>query len=106
MLFTGLMVTRNGPMVLEYNVRFGDPETQTVLPLLGDEADLAEVMLACTGGWLDALTLQVRSQFAATVVVASGGYPGGYAKGVEMSLSAVPHGTHLALRFTRCLQLR
>lgn len=92
MLFTGLMVTRNGPMVLEYNVRFGDPETQTVLPLLGDEADLAEVMLACTGGWLDALTLQVRSQFAATVVVASGGYPGGYAKGVEMSLSAVPHG--------------
>ena len=49
-LFTGLMVTSEGPKVLEYNVRFGDPETQTVLPLLSADTDLAEVMLACTGG--------------------------------------------------------
>ena len=48
MLFTGFMITSDGPKVLEYNVRFGDPETQALMLLLDDETDLAEVMLACT----------------------------------------------------------
>jgi phosphoribosylamine--glycine ligase / phosphoribosylformylglycinamidine cyclo-ligase len=83
-LFTGLMITSTGPKVLEYNVRFGDPETQTVLPLL--ETDLAEIMLACAGGWLDSVDLTVASKFSTTVVVAAGGYPGSYSKGIPMSV--------------------
>ncbi|KAI9824988.1 MAG: Bifunctional purine biosynthetic protein ade1 [Sarea resinae] len=88
-LFTGLMITKSGPKVLEYNVRFGDPETQTLLPLLSKETDLAEVMLACTEHWLDAVSLQIEPKFAATVVVAAGGYPGSYAKGTRIELGKV-----------------
>lgn len=57
LLFTGFMLTKNGPKVLEYNVRFRDPETQTLLSLMN--ADLAEVIVACTQGWLDAVTVSV-----------------------------------------------
>ncbi|PHH49276.1 Bifunctional purine biosynthetic protein ADE1 [Ceratocystis fimbriata CBS 114723] len=89
-LFTGLMITPKGPKVLEYNVRFGDPETQTVLPLLSADTDLAEVMLACTGGYLDAVDFKVDQKFSATVVAASGGYPGSYAKGTPMTVEASP----------------
>ncbi|EON66516.1 phosphoribosylamine-glycine ligase [Coniosporium apollinis CBS 100218] len=89
-LFTGLMMTKSGPKVLEYNVRFGDPETQSLLPLL--ESDLADLMLACTQGHLSEVELYISTKSAATVVVAAGGYPGVYAKGIEMKLDPVPEG--------------
>ncbi|KAL1889787.1 Bifunctional purine biosynthetic protein ADE1 [Sporothrix stenoceras] len=87
LLFTGLMIAPDGtPRTLEYNVRFGDPETQTVLPLLSADTDLAEIMLACTRGCLDAVDIKIENKFSATVVVASGGYPGSYAKGTPMQV--------------------
>jgi phosphoribosylamine--glycine ligase len=91
-LFTGLMMTKNGPKVLEYNVRFGDPETQSLLALM--EGDLAEVMVACAEGKLSGVDVKVSERSAATVVVAAGGYPGSYAKGTPMTLDAVPEGKH------------
>ncbi|KAG0169732.1 Bifunctional purine biosynthetic protein ade1 [Apophysomyces sp. BC1034] len=90
MLFTGLMLTKSGPKVLEYNVRFGDPETEVVLPLLSDETDLAEIMMACVEGRLDAVAITIKNAFAATVIIASGGYPGSYAKGKEIVIPATP----------------
>ena len=92
-LFTGLMITPNGPKVLEYNVRFGDPETQTVLPLLSAETDLAEIMLACANGYLDNINITVEPKFSATVVLAAGGYPGSYAKGTPMAVTTPPAGS-------------
>ncbi|KAK4983408.1 Bifunctional purine biosynthetic protein ADE1 [Elasticomyces elasticus] len=92
-LFTGLMLTKSGPKVLEYNVRFGDPETQSCLPLL--KTDLAELVYACANGRLGAYNLEVERKFAATVVVAAGGYPGSYKKGVEMQLDGVAADTVL-----------
>jgi phosphoribosylamine--glycine ligase / phosphoribosylformylglycinamidine cyclo-ligase len=84
MLFTGLMITKTGPKVLEYNVRFGDPETQTVLPLLDN--DLADIMLACATGLLHYVPVATKPLYSATVVVAAGGYPGSYAKGTPMKV--------------------
>lgn len=92
-LFTGLMITSSGPKVLEYNVRFGDPETQTVLPLLSADTDLAEIMLACTRGNLDYCQLTIDNKFSATVVLAAGGYPNSYAKGTPMSVQTPPTGS-------------
>ncbi|PNY23501.1 Bifunctional purine biosynthetic protein ADE1 [Tolypocladium capitatum] len=92
-LFTGLMITSSGPKVLEYNVRFGDPETQTVLPLLSPDTDLAEIMLACAEGYLDNCHLKVQNKFSVTVVLAAGGYPGPYAKGTPMTVQAPPAGS-------------
>ena len=92
-LFTGLMITSSGPKVLEYNVRFGDPETQTVLPLLSPDTDLAEIMLACANGYLDNCHLSVENKYSATVVLAAGGYPGSYAKGTTMTVQTPPHGS-------------
>ncbi|KAK7745622.1 Bifunctional purine biosynthetic protein ADE1 [Diatrype stigma] len=89
-LFTGLMITASGPKVLEYNVRFGDPETQTVLPLLSEDTDLAKIMVACSQGHLDSVSVKVEPKFSATVVVAAGGYPESYAKGDEMTVSTPP----------------
>ncbi|RPB25650.1 phosphoribosylformylglycinamidine cyclo-ligase [Terfezia boudieri ATCC MYA-4762] len=89
MLFTGLMMTPKGPKVLEYNVRFGDPETQTVLPLLSADTDLAEIMLACARGCLDSVSIKIDKKFSATVVVAAGGYPGSYPKGQKITLDPV-----------------
>ncbi|KAI8050648.1 phosphoribosylglycinamide synthetase [Gilbertella persicaria] len=86
MLFTGIMLTSSGPKVLEYNVRFGDPETEVVLPLLSDDTDLAEILLACVEGRLDAVSITTKKAFGATVVIASGGYPGSYAKGKVITL--------------------
>lgn len=87
-LFTGLMLTKNGPKVLEYNVRFGDPETQSLLSLM--ESDLAEVILACEDQQLANFDLKVSEKSAATVVVAAGGYPGSYKKNLAMKLGSVP----------------
>ncbi|WCK55025.1 phosphoribosylamine--glycine ligase [Aneurinibacillus sp. Ricciae_BoGa-3] len=79
-LYTGLMITEKGPMVIEYNARFGDPETQVVLPRL--KSDLAEIFLAVIEGNLDKLpTIEWREEAAVCVVMASGGYPGPYDKG-------------------------
>jgi phosphoribosylamine--glycine ligase/phosphoribosylaminoimidazole synthetase len=82
-LFAGLMLTTDGPRLIEYNVRFGDPEAQTVLPLL--ETDLADLALACTRGSLDDIALVVRSQAALTVVAAAPGYPGAPVTGGTVS---------------------
>ena len=78
-LYGGFMLTPKGPKVLEYNARFGDPETQVVLPRL--ENDLVEVMLACAEQRLDEVELSWRDEWAVSVVLTSAGYPGGYEKG-------------------------
>lgn len=86
MLFTGFMLTPDGPKVLEYNVRFGDPETQALMLLLDDATDLAEVMLACVERRLDSVKLGYREGYAVSVVLASEGYPGSYPKGIPMTI--------------------
>jgi phosphoribosylamine--glycine ligase len=78
-LYAGIMVTAAGPRVLEYNVRFGDPETQPIIMRL--KSDLLEVCLAVCNGTLDQITLQWDPRPAVCVVMASGGYPGDYEKG-------------------------
>lgn len=78
-LFIGLMLTANGPQVLEYNVRLGDPETQAVLRRL--DSDLAEILLAATRGELAQVQPRWSSDATSCVVLASAGYPGGYATG-------------------------
>ena len=89
-LFTGFMMTPSGPRVLEYNVRFGDPEVQTLLPLLTLATDLAHVLFACTNESLNSIPLSIAEDSAATVVVAAGGYPSSYPKGKPIKLSDVP----------------
>ena len=93
LLFTGLMITKAGPKTLEYNVRFGDPETQTLLPLM--DGDLADVMVACTDGYLDSVTLGHYPLYSATVVAAAGGYPGPYNRGDTITLGPPPADTHI-----------
>ena len=78
-LYFGLMLTKNGPKVIEYNCRFGDPETQVVLPLL--ESDLFEIMQATTYGTLAETEVKFSDGFTCCVVLASAGYPGKYEKG-------------------------
>ncbi|KAL8825952.1 MAG: hypothetical protein Q9170_007596 [Blastenia crenularia] len=85
-LFTGIMMTKDGPKVLEYNVRFGDPETQTLLPLM--ESDLAEVMLACANGYLDAIDIKCKPGSCVTVVAAAKGYPDTPKKGDPITIDA------------------
>ena len=83
-LYFGLMITANGPKVIEYNCRFGDPETQVVLPLL--ESDLLTVMQATTNGTLAETEVKFADKFAACVVMASKGYPEKYDKGCEITV--------------------
>lgn len=83
-LYFGLMLTEKGPKVIEYNCRFGDPETQVVLPLL--ESDLLTVMEAVTDGRLAETEVKFAGDSACCVVVASGGYPQSYEKGHEISI--------------------
>ena len=84
-LYFGLMLTPNGPKVIEYNCRFGDPETQVVLPLL--ESDLLTVMQSCTNGTLADTEVVFSSKYACCVVTASGGYPESYQKGYEITMT-------------------
>lgn len=82
-LYFGLMLTKDGMKVIEYNCRFGDPETQVILPRL--KTDLLEIMQACTDGTLDKLNIEWEDNAAVCVVLASGGYPVSYEKGFEIT---------------------
>ena len=86
-LYFGLMLTKDGPKVIEYNCRFGDPETQVVLPLL--QSDLLEIMLAVRGGCLNADMVRFKEGAACCVVLASEGYPKKYDTGFEIALPEV-----------------
>lgn len=81
-IFFGLMLTPNGPKVLEYNARFGDPETQVVLPRMKN--DIVDVFEACIDGTLDSINLEFEDNAAVCVVLASDGYPEKYEKGFEI----------------------
>ena len=81
-LYAGLMLTADGPRLIEFNCRFGDPEAQAVLPLV--ESDLAELLLACTRGELATASLHVRDGAACTVVAAAPGYPSAPITGAEI----------------------
>ncbi|MBD3240390.1 MAG: phosphoribosylamine--glycine ligase [Chitinivibrionales bacterium] len=79
LLYCGVMITEDGPKVVEYNCRFGDPETQAVLPLVS--CDWFEVLRACAVGGIEKVAMEVKAGACATVVMASAGYPGSYEKG-------------------------
>jgi phosphoribosylamine--glycine ligase/phosphoribosylformylglycinamidine cyclo-ligase len=82
-LYAGLMLTEHGPRVLEFNCRFGDPETQVLLPLL--DSDLVDIFLACIEGQLHKIKVHWKPAHCVTLVMASGGYPGAYEKGEKIS---------------------
>ena len=82
-LYGGLMMTKHGPMVLEFNVRFGDPETQAILPRL--KSDLVDVAIACIEGNLDKINLEWDERSCLCIVAASKGYPGSYEKHKKIS---------------------
>jgi len=82
-LYAGLMINGDSVKVVEFNCRFGDPETQVILPLL--DGDLAEIMLACATGTLDEVEVAWSDKAAVCVVMASGGYPGSYEGGKEIT---------------------
>jgi len=81
-LYLGLMITKDGPKVVEFNARFGDPETQVVLPLL--DGDLVQIMCACSDGTLADVPIHWKDGAAVCVVLAAGGYPASYEKGNEI----------------------
>lgn len=85
-LYFGLMITPDGPKVIEYNCRFGDPETQVVLPLL--DGDLLKIMMACTDGTLADMPVKFLDKSACCVIMASEGYPVKYAKGFPITVDA------------------
>ena len=84
-LYFGLMLTPNGPKVIEYNCRFGDPETQVVLPLL--ESDLLTIMQATTNGTLEETQVKFADKHACCVITASAGYPSSYKKGYPITMT-------------------
>ncbi|KAJ7361497.1 aminoimidazole ribonucleotide synthetase [Mycena albidolilacea] len=89
-LFTGFMLTANGPKVLEYNVRFGDPETEALMRLLEDDCDFAAILLAAAEHRLDSVQISIRPGYVVAVVLASQGYPGSYPKGKSIHIQDVP----------------
>jgi phosphoribosylamine-glycine ligase len=84
MLFTGIMLTKSGPKVLEYNTRFGDPETQAQLPLI--KPNLAEIMKAFIEGKVQEVEVEMHNNECAVVVIAAGGYPGKYPRVDEIKM--------------------
>lgn len=83
LIYPGLMLAKNGPKILEYNARFGDPETQTYIRLL--DTDLLDIFEACVSGTLDKVDIKWKDIYACNIVLASGGYPGNYEKGKAIS---------------------
>ncbi|MBT2737768.1 phosphoribosylamine--glycine ligase [Bacillus sp. ISL-7] len=94
-LYTGLMLTKSGPKVIEYNARFGDPETQVVLPLL--ETDLLDILLASLTGELEKVEVKWKDKSAVCVIMSSAGYPGPYEKG--QVIKGLDHVTEPAIVF-------
>jgi phosphoribosylamine---glycine ligase len=94
-LYTGLMLTKSGPKVIEYNARFGDPETQVVLPLL--ETDLLDILLASLTGELENVKVKWKDKSAVCVILSSAGYPGPYEKG--QVIKGLDHVTDTAIVF-------
>ena len=93
-LYFGLMITKDGPKVIEYNCRFGDPETQVVLPLL--DSDLFTIMKAVSEGRLAEADVKFKHDSACCVILASDGYPQKYATGFEISMpDKLPHGAQV-----------
>lgn len=82
-LYAGLMITENGPKTIEFNCRFGDPETQVVLPRL--KTDLIDIFFATINGRLQEMEIEWKDEAAVCIVLASGGYPGSYEKGIAIS---------------------
>jgi len=93
-LYPGVMLTKEGPKVFEFNTRFGDPETQTYMRLL--ETDLLDIVDACIDGTLDKIEIKWRKEFACTIVLASGGYPGSYEKGKVITVPTEGRGSTIA----------
>lgn len=83
-LYFGLMITKDGAKVIEYNCRFGDPETQVILPLL--KSDLLDIMIATTKGNLDKVKVEFENKSAACIIMASEGYPLEYKKGFDINI--------------------
>lgn len=99
-LYFGLMLTKNGPKVIEYNCRFGDPETQVVLPLL--ETDLFEIMQAVANGTLENVDIRFKDASACCVILASNGYPKKYETGLPITLPEEPkHGAEIFIAGAR-----
>ncbi|APV44075.1 phosphoribosylamine--glycine ligase [Dehalogenimonas formicexedens] len=99
-IYAGLMLTPEGPKVLEFNARFGDPETQVILPQM--KTDLIDVLLSVIDGNLDKTEIEWQKQSCVTVVLASGGYPGDYKKGLPIGgLEYVDTDVHLFHAGTR-----
>ncbi|MFA6408422.1 MAG: phosphoribosylamine--glycine ligase [Candidatus Paceibacterota bacterium] len=86
-LFPGIMLTKEGPMVIEFNARFGDPETQSYMRIL--ESDLFDILSACASGSLENFEIKWSDHYACCIVLASKGYPSAYEKGVSITLPAV-----------------
>jgi phosphoribosylamine--glycine ligase len=82
-LYPGIMITADGPKVIEFNARFGDPETQVYMPLL--KTDIIDIMLACVNQTLSTTQIGWSTKYACCVILASGGYPGKYEKGKIIS---------------------
>jgi phosphoribosylamine--glycine ligase / phosphoribosylformylglycinamidine cyclo-ligase len=103
MLFTGIMLTSKGPKDLEHSARFGDPETETMIPLLIDETDLAEILVACTNGTLDKVHIGIRDGFTCNVIDAAGGYPEKYRQGDVITFDKAPEGKPIVSSHDLCL---
>jgi len=92
MICIGVIMTKDGPKNLEYNVRFGDPEAQILFPLLTSDSDLVLIMNACIEQRLPDVKFEFRKKCAVNVVLASGGYPGAYSVGYEIDIEPLEEG--------------